>query len=243
MIEGLYAAAAGMAAQQQQLDAISNDLANESTTGYKAERIGFDDLLYNEVDIAGTKTSTGAGASAQLIGRDQSQGSLQETGNPLDLAVEGEGYFQVKRPGGQVELTRNGAFEVDGKGSIVNAEGNPLIPPIKLPAGTPLGDVTISSNGTVSVGERKLGQIKLVNVTAPDKLLADGGGGFTTTAASGAAKAAGGSTIRQGALESSNVDLATEMSTMVSTQRAYQLSSSSIQMENQMMSMANQLRS
>jgi flagellar basal-body rod protein FlgG len=243
MLEGLYSAAAGMTAQQQQLDAISNDLANESTTGYKAERIGFKDLLYNEVNMAGTTTSTGAGASAQLIGRDQSEGSMQETGNPLDLAIEGEGYFQVKRPDGQIALTRNGTFGIDAKGAIVNGEGNPVSPPVILPAGVSPSDVTIAPDGTVNAGARKLGQIKLVTVSAPDQLLADGGGTFTTTTASGAPKATSGSSIRQGALESSNVDMATEMSTLVSTQRDYQLSSSSIQMENQMMSIANQLRS
>jgi flagellar basal-body rod protein FlgG len=242
MLEGLYSAAAGMSAQQEQLNAISNDLANESTTGYKAERIGFSDLLYNEVHLAGTTTSTGAGASARLIGRDQTQGSLQETGNPLDIAIEGDGYFQVKRPDGQVALTRNGTLGVDGKGTITNAEGNPLTPPIALPAGISPSDVTISPDGTVSAGVHKLGQIKLVTVPAPDQLLAAGGGELTTTAASGAPKPADEATIRQGALESSNVDMATEMSTLVSTQRDYQMSSSSIQMENQMMSIANQLR-
>ncbi len=101
MLEGLYSAAAGMSAQQEQLDAISNDLANISTTGYQSERVAFSDLLYNAVDEAGTESSIGAGASAQVIGRSQAQGPIQETGDPLDLAIEGEGYFQVKGPGGQ----------------------------------------------------------------------------------------------------------------------------------------------
>lgn len=242
MLEGIYSAAAGMSAQQQQLDAISNDLANEDTTGYKAQRMGFEDLLYNQVDVAGTATSAGAGANAQMIGRDRSQGSLRETGNPLDLAVEGDGYFQVKRPSGEVALTRNGVFGVDAKGTITNSEGNSLVPPITLPAGVSPADLSIAPDGTVSAGQHKLGQIKLVSVPDPDQLLADGAGGFTATTASGAVKPAGSAAIRQGALEGSNVDMATEMSTLVSTQRNYQLSSSSIQMENQMMSIANQLR-
>ncbi len=100
MLEGLYSAAAGMAAQQTQLDAISNDLANLSTNGYKSERVAFSDLLYNKVDIAGTETTAGAGAKAQILGRAQSQGALKETGNPLDLAIEGPGYFQVTRSNG-----------------------------------------------------------------------------------------------------------------------------------------------
>jgi flagellar basal-body rod protein FlgG len=242
MLEGLYSAAAGMEAQQQQLDAIGDDLANESTTGYKSERVGFADLLYNEVDVSGTATTVGAGASARLIGRDQSQGALQETGKPLDLAIEGDGYFQVKRPDGSVALTRNGAFGVDGNGTIVNAEGDPLEPPITLPRGTSPEDVSIAPDGTVSAGNHKLGRIELVTVPAQDQLLADGGGLFSATSASGATHAAVGASIRQGTLEGSNVDIATEMANLITTQRAYQLSSTAIQNESQMMSIANQLR-
>src|SRR5580704_4079450 len=98
MLEGLYAAASGMEAQQQQLDSIGNDIANASTTGYKAERVGFRDLPYNQLDIAGTAAPVGSGAAAQVIGRDQAQGSIQNTGDPLDLAIEGDGYFTVKQP-------------------------------------------------------------------------------------------------------------------------------------------------
>jgi len=243
MLEGMYSAAAGMAAQQQQIDAVGNDLANASTTGYKAERVGFSDLLYNQVNQAGTVTTAAAGASAHVIGRDEAQGPIQETGDPLDLAIEGEGFFQVKRPNGQVALTRGGAFAVDGRGQLTNAEGNLLDPPVKLPAGTGLSDVGIARDGTVRVGTRTVGQIKLVNVAAPDRLLADGGGEFTATAASGAPRPVKDSTIRQGALEQSNVDVATEMTTMMGAQRSYQLESTAIQTESQMMSIANQLRS
>ncbi|HTB49626.1 MAG TPA: flagellar hook-basal body protein [Solirubrobacteraceae bacterium] len=242
MLEGLYSAAAGMAAQQEQLDAISNDLANVSSTGYRSERVAFSDLLYNAVDVAGTETDTGAGAGAQVIGRSQAQGSIQETGDPLNLAIEGEGYFQLKGPGGQVELTRDGNFGVDAHGAIVGADGSQLVPPINLPAGVSPGEVKIASDGTVTVGKRALGQIKLVSVPSPDHMLADGSGGFTPTAESGAVAAAGGGRIHQGALEGSNVDMSKEMALMVSTQRDYQMSSSAIQTESQMMSIANQLR-
>ena len=108
MLEGMLAAAAGMDAQQEQLDAIGNDLANAQTTGYKAERVGFRDLLYSQLDQAGTTTTTGAGAAAELIGRNQAQGAVQQTGNPLDLAIEGDGYFTVKRADGSTALTRDG---------------------------------------------------------------------------------------------------------------------------------------
>ncbi len=242
MLEGLYSAAAGMAAQQQQLAAISNDLANVSTEGYKSERVAFSDLLYNKVEQAGTVTTTGAGASAQFIGHSHTQGPIKLTGAPLDLAIEGDGYFQVTRPNGGVALTRNGAFGVDGEGVITNAEGNRLAPAIKLPAGVTGSEVRIASDGTVTVGKRTLGQIKLVTVPSPDHLLSDGGSELTPTAESGEPQAAGAAKIHQGALEESNVDVAKEMALMVSTQRSYQLTSSAIQTESQMMSIANQLR-
>ncbi len=242
MLEGLYSAAAGMSAQQEQLDAIGNDLANASTTGYRSERVAFSDLLYNAVDVAGTETSAGAGASARVIGRSQSQGSIQETGDPLDLAIEGEGYFQLKSAEGQVGLTRNGDFGVDANGNIVSSEGSQLVPPIKLPAGVSPAEVKIASDGTVTAGKSTLGQIKLVTVASPDHLLANGDGVLTPTAASGAPQATSAGKIHQGALEGSNVDISKEMALMVSTQRAYQMSSSAIQTESQMMSIANQLR-
>ena len=243
MIEGLYSAAAGMAAQQDQLDAIANDLANASSTGYQSERVGFSDLLYNQVDLAGSETSMGAGASAQAIGRSHAQGQIKQTGDPLNLAIEGEGYFQVKLPSGQVGLTRDGDFGVDGKGALVGVEGSQLVPPIQLPAGVSPSAVKIASDGTVTVGKHTLGQIKLVTVASPDHLLAHGDGVLTPTTASGAPQAAGGdSKIQQGALEGSNVDMAKEMALLVSTQRAFQMSSTAIQTESQMMSIANQLR-
>ena len=244
MLEGLYSAAAGMSAQQEQLDAISNDLANVSTDGYKSERVAFSDLLYSNVNDAGTETSTGSGSKAQVIGASQTQGTIQETGNPLDLAIEGEGFFQVTRANGQASLTRDGTFGVDASGTIVNSEGSRLTPPIKLPAGVLLSEVRIAPDGTVSAGTHTLGQIKLVTVTAPEHLLSDGSGGFDTTAESGAAHAitAGAGKIHQGALEGSNVDLDKEMALMVSTQRDFQMTSTAIQTESQMMSIANQLR-
>jgi flagellar basal-body rod protein FlgG len=242
MLEGLYSAAAGMAAQQEQLNAISNDLANVSTSGYKAQRVAFSDLLYNPVNVAGTVSSDGAGASAKVIGRSEAQGSITETGDPLDVAIEGAGYIEVTRANGQKALTRDGNLGVDASGTLVNSEGNRLTPPIKLPKGVSPSEVTISSDGKVSAGKRTLGQIKLVTVTSPEHLLADGSGELTPTAASGAPHPATGK-IHQGALESSNVNVAEEMSLMVSTQRAYQMNSTAIQTESQMMSIANQLRS
>jgi flagellar basal-body rod protein FlgG len=241
MLEGLYSAAAGMSAQQEQLDAISDNLANLSTSGYKAERVAFSDLLYNPVDIAGSTTTDGAGASARVIGHSEGQGAIQNTGDPLDLAVDGAGYFLLTRANGQQALTRDGSFGIDASGTIVNSEGNRLTPPIKLPKGTAASEVRIAPDGTVTAGKRTLGQIKLVTVTSPEHLLSDGGGELSPTAASGAPHAATGK-IQQGALETSNVNVASEMALMVSTQRNYQLASTAIQNESQMMSIANQLR-
>lgn len=242
MFEGMYAAASGMAAQQQQLDAISSDLANSSTTGYKAERVGFRDLLYNQVNQAGTATTAGAGATAEVIGRNQSQGAIQSTGNPLDLAIEGAGFFTVKRPDGSIALTRGGAFQLDARGQLTTSQGDLLDPPIALPAGVAPADVTISPDGSVTDSRgRALGKITLVSVPSPDHLLADGSGLYSTTAASGTALAGDGGTIHQSALEASNVNTATEMVQLVNTQRSYQLESSAIQTEDQMMSIANQL--
>ncbi|HTW40807.1 MAG TPA: flagellar hook-basal body protein [Solirubrobacteraceae bacterium] len=241
MLEGLYSAAAGMSAQQEQLNAIANDLANVSTSGYKSERVAFNDLLYNPVKLAGTETTAGSGASAKVIGRSEAQGTLQETGDPLDLAIEGPGYFQLKRANGEVALTRNGSFSVDASGTIVNSEGNRLSPPIKLPKGFAAEKLSIAPDGTVFAGTKKLGQIKLVTVTSPEHLRADGGSEFTPTAQSGTVHAANGK-IHQGALEGSNVNLASDMALMASTQRNYQMMSTAIQTESQMMSIANQLR-
>ncbi|HEV2998801.1 MAG TPA: flagellar hook-basal body protein [Solirubrobacteraceae bacterium] len=243
MLEGLYSAAAGMSAQQEQLDAIGNDLANESTTGYKSERFGFRDLLYSQVEQVGTTSATvGAGAGGQVIGRDGSQGAIQQTGDPLDLAIEGEGYFQVKRPGGQISLTRGGAFGVDASGQLTAHDGSLLSPPITIPRGVSAGEVSIAQDGTVSAHGRRLGQIALVTVASPDHLLADGAGGLSVTAASGPTRPVSGAHIVQGALESSNVDLAGEMSQMMITQRAFQLTSTAIHTQAQMLSIANQLR-
>jgi flagellar basal-body rod protein FlgG len=242
MFEGLYAAAAGMAAQQEQLNAVSGDLANVSTTGYKSERVGFQDLLYNQVVQAGTATTVGAGALARVIGREESQGALQQTGRPLDLAIQGPGFFQVKLPSGQVALTRDGALSVDEKGHLVTADGSLLDPPVTLPAGMQAGEVAVGPDGTVAAGARALGQIKLVTVPAPGRMLANGLGGFTPTAASGAATALSGGHITQGALEGSNVDMAAAMVRMLDAQRGYQLTSSAIKTQDQMLSIANQLR-
>jgi flagellar basal-body rod protein FlgG len=241
MVEGLYTAAAGMAAQQIQLEAVSNDIANLSTTGYKAQRVAFSDLLYSPLDIAGTTTESGAGSSARLLGRSGTAGAVVQTGRSLDLAIEGDGYFVVKLPGGGQALTRNGAFTLDANGNLTDASGDVLAPGITLPAGVPASALRIATDGTVSAAGRTLGRIQVVAVAAPDRLLAGSGSLLTATEASGAVHAATGR-IRQGALEQSNVNLGREMTQLMTTEHSFQLSSSAVQTESQMMSIANQLR-
>ncbi len=242
MLAGLYSAAAGMAAQTDQLNAIGNDLANASTSGYQAQRVAFSDLLYNPVEEAGTVTSVGAGASAQVIGRSEAQGSIKQTGNQLDLAIEGDGYFRVTLPDGQAALTRNGAFSLDAQGSITDGEGNLLDPPLKIPAGVPQSAIKIGTDGTVTANGHTVGRIELVSVPAPQHLLPAGSGMLAANAASGATRAATGARVHQGALEESNVNVGREMTDLVTTERAFQMNSSAIQTESQMMSIANQLR-
>jgi flagellar basal-body rod protein FlgG len=243
MLEGLISAAAGMQAQQEQLNAISNDLANVNTDGYKSERVAFNDLLYHQVDIAGTDTTTGSGANAEIIGRSKAQGAIQRTGNPLDVAIEGPGYFEVKTPGGQTALTRDGALSADSSGTLVLSNGNRLSPAIKLPAGVSPEAVGISQDGTVTANGKKIGQLELVTVTSPDHMKSLGSSLLLPTAESGQPHAVTGATrLLQGALEMSNVDLGTDMSSLVSTEKAFQMDSQAIQNESQMMSIANQLR-
>lgn len=246
MLEGLYSAAAGMAAQQRRIDGVANDLANTSTTGYKHVRVGFRDLLYSaRGDNAGPTVMAGAGAAADFIGRGQAQGALQPTGQPLDLAIQGAGFFQVRRPDGSIALTRDGSFRLDATGRLTTKDGLLVQPGITAPPGTTPDKLAIAADGTVRVGDgAPLGRIQLVTVAAPDGLRALGSNLFEGTAESGAATAVtgGASEIRQGALEGSNVDVADAMVDMIDAQRGFQLASKAIQMQDQMLEVANQVK-
>jgi flagellar basal-body rod protein FlgG len=228
-----------MAAQERRLDAVSNDIANVNTAGYKKVRIGFRDLVYQENGRGGVQT--GAGAAVTQLGRGSQQGALQQTGNPLDLAIQGDGYFQVRRADGQVALTRAGALQVDGRGQMVNANGETLVPPIRIPQGIDARNISIASDGTVQAAGRRLGQIQLVTVPAPNGLAPAGDNNYLPTAASGAVRRATG-TLSQGVLEGSNVDLADSMVDMMGAQRSYSMASKAIQMQDKMMEIANGLK-
>jgi flagellar basal-body rod protein FlgG len=241
MLEGLFSAASGMEAQQQQFDAISNDMANLDTPGYQSTIVGFHDLLYSNGGY-GSNVATGAGAEAQDVGRDQTQGAIQHTGQPLDVAVQGAGFIEVRRLDGTIGLTRNGRLELNAKGQMTNAQGMLVQPPVTLPAGVPLDQVSIAANGTVSAAGKPVGKISLVDVPAPDGLVADGDSVFSATAASGAIGPAKNATLQQGALEGSNVDLGAEMARMMTAQQEYAMSSQAVQIQGQMLSIANQIK-
>jgi flagellar basal-body rod protein FlgG len=241
MLEGLYSAASGMEAQQQQFDAISNDMANMDTPGYQSTILGFHDLLYSNGNY-GSNVATGAGAAAEVMGRDQTQGAIQQTGQPLDVAIGGQGYLEVRRQDGTIGLTRNGALQLNDKRQLTTQTGMLVQPPITIPAGVDTSDVSIASNGTVSVGKQTLGKLSLVDVPAPDGLLADGDSVFSATAASGAVKVAKGATLQQGALEGSNVNMGEEMSKMMAAQQQYAMGSQAIQYQGQMLQIANEIK-
>jgi flagellar basal-body rod protein FlgG len=241
MLEGLYSAASGMEAQQQQFDAISNDMANVDTPGYQSTIVGFHDLLYSSGNY-GSNVATGAGAAAQVVGHDQTQGAIQQTGQPLDVAVQGEGYIEVRKPDGTIGLTRNGSLQINEKRQLTNQEGMMVQPPITIPSGVDPSQVSIESDGTVQAGSQKLGKISLVDVPAPDGLVADGDSVFSATAASGAIRTAKSASLQQGALEGSNVNVGDEMSKMMDAQQQYSMGSQAIQYQAQMLQIANEIK-
>jgi flagellar basal-body rod protein FlgG len=243
MLEGMYTAAAGMAAQQSRLDAVANDLANASTTGYKAVRVAYRDLAYTAgAPGATTALRLGSGAAASMIGRNDAQGASQETGRSLDVAIQGPGYIQVKN-GGQRSLTRDGNLQVDAQGRIAMQDGALLDPPVTVPKGTTEDQIAIAADGTVSVNGKAAGKITLVNVANPAGL--DGGADnrFQATATSGAVSPAPRTTVlAAGVLEGSNVDMAQAMTDMMDAQRSFELASKAIQMSDQVQEIANGIK-
>lgn len=248
MLEGLNSAAAGMAAQQQRLDAVANDLANANTVGYKHQRVGFRDLLYDSPGrSAAGGVRTGHGAAAVDAGRSWEQGSLQRTDRGLDVAVQGEGFIRVTLPDGRDALTRDGGLHVDGlrrltttTGALVQGTGGG---PITIPAGVTEDQVSIDPDGTVRAGGRTAGRIALGGVQAPAGLVSVGDNAFVASAASGPVQAApAATTLAGGALEMSNVDMAGAMVDMIQSQRAFELQSKAIHTADEMMQTANEVK-
>jgi flagellar basal-body rod protein FlgG len=242
MLEGLYSAAAGMAAQQTRLDAVSNDLANESTPGYKPARVAFRDLVYQPAGIGALNAGvlTGAGAAAAIAGRTFEQGALQDTGRPADVAISGEGFIEVRRADGSRALTRDGALQVDAQGRLTTGGGELVQPPITLPKGTGASDMKIAPDGTVTAAGKAIGRLSLVTVRAPQGLQPVGDSLFLPTAASGAPAAAPrATTLVQGSLEASSVDVGTAMVDMIDAERSFQLASRAITVQDQILEIAN----
>jgi flagellar basal-body rod protein FlgG len=242
MLEGLRTAAAGMKAQQFKLDAVSNDLANANTTGYKRQRVGFQDLLYEQGGrpTVSNEAQLGTGARIVQAGRTFEQGNLQRTDKPTDVALQGPGFLRVKLADGRDALTRDGDLHIDSSRRLVTSFGGTLNPSITVPEGTAESDLSIGRDGTVLAKGQNIGRLQLVNVRSPHNLESVGDNAFVTTARSGNAVAAPATTtVEQGALEASNTDMAQAMTDMIEAQRTYQLTSKAIQTADQMMEIAN----
>jgi flagellar basal-body rod protein FlgG len=233
-----------MLAQQQKLDAVANDLANANTNGYKRQRVGFSDLLYERGGRPTTSDNAQLGTGSRIVhnGRYFEQGNLQNTGDPLNVGIQGEGFMKVKLADGRTALTRDGNLHVDGNGRLVNNAGV-VQPQINIPKNVDESQIAIAKDGTVRAAGRQVGRIQLVTVRNAQGLQSVGDSAFVTTAASGNAAAAPAATaLTQGVLEGSNTDTAQAMVDMINAQRTYQLTSKAIETADQMMEIANQVK-
>lgn len=255
----LQVARTGLDAQSDRMRIIANNLANVNTTAFQRDRAEFASLAYQVVTAAGARSAgdnqyatglnLGTGVRLTGTGRITSQGSLNTTGNPLDLAIEGDGYFQIQRPDGSTAYSRAGNFHLSAEGKLVTTDGMPVMPEIQIPDGA--SAVTIGQDGTVSVSvagqtePQEVGKLELARFVNPAGLQALGNNLYAVTAASGEAQtgpanAEGRGAIRQGALESSNVNVVQELVDMIETQRAYEVNSKMIQATDEMLRNANQ---
>jgi len=261
MIKSLYTAATGMQAQSLNIDVIANNLANASTTGFKGSRADFQDLIYETARQPGessagdstvpTGVQIGHGTKAGAVSKMFSQGELQNTKNELDLAIEGNGFFQITQPDGEIAYSRAGSFKVDGQGRIVNSDGFLMEPEITIPADTT--SISVGLDGTISVMQAgsqtptEIGSISLARFVNPAGLSSAGRNLYTPTEASGDAITGtagedGFGSIAQGFLELSNVSVVDEMVNMITAQRAYEINSKTIRTADEMLQMANGLK-
>ncbi len=260
MIRSLWIARTGLDAQQTQLDVISNNLANVSTNGFKRSRAVFEDLLYQTLRQPGAQSSQqtqvptglqiGTGARPVSTARVFTQGNIQKTDNALDLAIQGNGFFQILLPDGTTGYTRDGSFQKDNQGQIVTSDGYPLQPNITIPADAI--SVSIGTDGTVTVTQSgsaastQIGSIQLANFINPAGLLSMGQNLYLETAASGTPTpntpgTNGSGIVNQGYVETSNVNVAEELVTMIQTQRAYELNSKVVSTSDAMLGRLTQL--
>lgn len=261
MLRSLHIARTGLDTQQTQLDVISNNLANVSTTGFKKSRAIFEDLLYQTIRQPGAQSSQqtqlpsgfqlGVGARTVATERIHQQGSLQQTNNSLDIAINGRGFFQIQMPDGGIAYTRDGSFQVDSEGTLVTASGYPVQPNLQVPADALV--VSIARDGIVSVTQpgnpnpvTELGQLQLATFVNTAGLQSQGENLYIETAASGAAQINNPGTnglgvLNQSFIETSNVNVAEELVNMIIAQRAFELNSRAITTSDQMLQRLTQL--
>jgi flagellar basal-body rod protein FlgG len=261
MFRALYTAASGMTAQQMNLDNIANNLANSSTTGFQQRQLNFTDLLYQNQIMPGAastqQTTVAAGLQVGLGTRPsateviQTQGDFSTTGNPLDLAIQGAGFFQILMPNGQIAYTRDGSFHPDAQGTLVTSDGNPLQPAITIPVDAL--SVTVGSDGTVSVTQpgqtaaTQVGAIQTALFINPGGLNSVGNNMYLPTTASGdpvvgtPGGAEGLGTLQQGMLEQSNVSVVSQFVAMILAQRSYESNSRVVKAADEMLQQLNQL--
>jgi flagellar basal-body rod protein FlgG len=262
MMRALYTAATGMAAQERNIDTVANNIANVNTTGFKKSRVNFQDLLYQTLRMPGAETAEGVflpegiqighGVKTSSISRSFIQGNLIKTEQPLDLAVQGAGFFKVTLPDGAIAYTRDGSFKRDVNGDIVTADGYPLDPSITIPEDAI--DITITSDGVVSVLQpgtptpQNAGTLELALFSNPAGLDSRLGRNlYLESAASGTPvegppETEGLGSVEQGFLENSNVNIVEEMIGMIITQRAFQANSNVIRTTDDMLQLANGIR-
>ena len=260
MTQALWIAKTGLDAQQTQLDVISNNLANVSTNGFKRSRAVFEDLLYQTLRQPGAQSSQqtqlpsglqiGTGVRPVATVKIFTQGNMQQTGNPLDVAIQGNGFFQVLQPDGTTAYTRDGSFQLDNQGALVTSSGYHIQPQITIPAGAQ--SITVGQDGTVSVvqaGSAKptqVGALQLVNFVNPTGLQSAGENLYLETASSGSPSANTPGTnglgrLSPGNVETSNVNVVEEMVSLIQTQRAYEINSKAITTSDQMLQKLSQL--
>lgn len=262
MDRAMWTAASGMQAQNTRIDVISNNLSNVNTTGFKESRADFQDQMYQTMKTPGASTTAGGrqaptgiqvglGVRTAAVSPNFSQGNLTNTGNDMDVAIEGRGFFQVQMPNGETAYTRAGTFEVDNQGQIVTPDGHPLQGGITVPPNAK--HVSISGDGTVDAklpgqaGTTTLGQVQLATFVNPAGLNAQGNNLFLESGASGQPNVGmpgenGAGTLAQGFLEKSNVSVVNEMVNMIAGQRAYEVNSKAIKTSDEMLQMANNLK-
>jgi flagellar basal-body rod protein FlgG len=261
MIRALWTAASGMQAQQLNMDVVSNNIANVNTAGFKKSRADFQDLMYQNVKTTGapntnattipTGIQVGLGVKPAAVSKIFTAGSITQTGNDLDIAIQGDGFFQVQQSDGSTAYTRAGSLKKDGQGRVVTSDGQPILPEILVPANAT--KVTVGSDGTVSVQQAgqtaptTIGTIQLAGFPNPSGLSSIGGNLVRPSDSSGAATTGtagqnGLGSLNQGYLEMSNVSVVEEMVNMIVGQRAYEINSKAVQASDEMLQQAAGLK-